>query len=218
MKTDLPLAVGALVAAGFLAACAPSSSSPARPKVTRLSIATGGTGGVYYVYGGALARLISESVPGVEATAEVTSASIDNLKFLRDGKADIAFTLADTLKDASEGKGDFEDRPIDLRALAVLYTNVTHVVTKKGSGITRLTDLKGKVVSMGSAGSGTETVADRTHGPACSSGRLGAVWRKATPVQSRVVRRKPAPAGKRPVAGPRRDPRHFSVPQCAASF
>lgn len=162
MKIDARLTLGAWLAAGFLAACAPSASSPARAKVTRLSIATGGTGGVYYVYGGALARLISESVPGVEATAEVTSASIDNLKFLRDGKADIAFSLADTLKDASEGKGAFEGRPIDLRALAVLYTNVTHVVTKKGSGITKLTDLKGKVVSMGSAGSGTETIADRT--------------------------------------------------------
>ncbi len=142
-------------------ACTPSSTG-SRPKVTRLSIATGGTGGVYYVYGGALAKLISESVPGVEATAEVTSASIDNLKFLRDAKADIAFTLADTLKDASLGLGAFEGRPIDLRALAVLYTNVTHVVTKKDSGIAKLTDLKGKVVSMGSAGSGTETIADRT--------------------------------------------------------
>ena len=154
----------ALLLCGFLAACAPSSTDTASstPRVTRISIATGGTGGVYYVYGGALARLISESIPGVEATAEVTSASIDNLKFLRDAKADIAFTLADTLKDASEGKGAFEGRPIDLRALAVLYTNVTHVVTKKESGITKLADLKGKVVSMGSAGSGTETIADRT--------------------------------------------------------
>jgi TRAP transporter TAXI family solute receptor len=154
---------GALFAAvSLLAACGPSSSVPGGAKVTRISIATGGTGGVYYVYGGALARLISESIPGVEATAEVTSASIDNLKFLRDGKADLAFTLADTLKDASEGKGAFEGRPIDLRALAVLYTNVTHVVTKKGAGIGKLEDLRGKVVSMGSAGSGTETIADRT--------------------------------------------------------
>ncbi len=143
-----------------LATCAPPDST--RPRVARLSIATGGTGGVYYVYGGALARLISEAVPGVEATAEVTSASIDNLKFLRDAKADIAFTLADTLKDASEGQGAFEGRPVDLRALAVLYTNVTHVVTKKDRGIRRLMDLKGKVVSMGSAGSGTEVIADRT--------------------------------------------------------
>ncbi|MBK5256833.1 MAG: TAXI family TRAP transporter solute-binding subunit [Vicinamibacteria bacterium] len=150
----------ALTLLAGVAACTPSDST--RPKVVRLSIATGGTGGVYYVYGGALARLISEAVPGVEATAEVTSASIDNLKFLRDAKADIAFSLADTLKDASEGHGAFEGRPIDLRALAVLYTNVTHVVTKKNSGITLLMDLKGKVVSMGSAGSGTEVIADRT--------------------------------------------------------
>lgn len=154
----------AFLLSGALATCAPSSTNPASspPRVSRLSIATGGTGGVYYVYGGTLARLISESIPGVEATAEVTSASIDNLKFLRDAKADIAFTLADTLKDASEGKGAFEGRPIDLRALAVLYTNVTHVVTKKGRGIATLVDLKGRVVSMGSAGSGTETIADRT--------------------------------------------------------
>jgi hypothetical protein len=154
--------VAALLAATALAACTESTSTSAKPKVVRLSIATGGTGGVYYVYGGALARLISESVPGVEATAEVTSASIDNLKFLRDSKADIAFTLADTLKDASLGQGAFEGRPIDLRALAVLYTNFTHVVTKKNNGVTKLADLKGRVVSMGSAGSGTETIADRT--------------------------------------------------------
>jgi TRAP transporter TAXI family solute receptor len=150
----------ALLIAMGMAACAPAGST--RPAVARISIATGGTGGVYYVYGGALARLISEAVPGIEATAEVTSASIDNLKFLRDGKADIAFTLADTLTDASQGNGAFEGRPIELRALAVLYTNVTHAVTTKAGGITELADLKGKVVSMGSAGSGTEVIADRT--------------------------------------------------------
>ena len=155
----LRLAVASVAALASVAAgCGPRPGGV----VTRLSIATGGTGGVYYVYGGALAKLISESVPGVEATAEVTSASIDNLKFLRDGKADLAFTLADTLKDASEGHGAFEGRPVNVRALAVLYTNVTHVVTKKDSGINTLAELKGRVVSMGSAGSGTETIADRT--------------------------------------------------------
>jgi len=154
-----------LVAASALIAafgCGQPAASSGSAPVVRLSIATGGTGGVYYVYGGALARLISENVPGTEATAEVTSASIDNLKFLRDGKADIGFTLADTLSDAAQGRGAFEGRPVPLRALAVLYTNVTHVVTKKGSGIEKLADLQGKVVSMGSAGSGTETIADRT--------------------------------------------------------
>jgi TRAP transporter TAXI family solute receptor len=162
MSRSLRVATAAFLGLALSGCTSSPGGSASQPRVTRLSIATGGTGGVYYVYGGALARLISRVVPGVEATAEVTSASIDNLKFLRDGKADIAFTLADTLKDASEGKGAFEGRAIELRALAVLYTNVTHVVTKKSSGIRALVDLKGRVVSMGSAGSGTETIADRT--------------------------------------------------------
>ena len=163
MKPSRSLLALALLASGFAASgcgrSAPGSGST--PRVTRLSIATGGTGGVYYVYGGALARLVSRVVPGVEVTAEVTSASIDNLKFLRDGKADIAFTLADTLKDATEGKGAFDGRPVPLRALAVLYTNYTHLVTKKSSGLSSIASLKGRVVSVGSAGSGTETIANR---------------------------------------------------------
>ena len=39
----------------------------------RLSIATGGTGGVYYPYGGGIAKVISDHLDGVEATAEVTA-------------------------------------------------------------------------------------------------------------------------------------------------
>ena len=80
MKASRLIRMGFLTLVGFVAACTSSTSGPPRSKVARISIATGGTGGVYYVYGGALARLISESVPGVEATAEVTSASIDNLR------------------------------------------------------------------------------------------------------------------------------------------
>ena len=97
----------------FVAACAPQASSPARPRV----LSTGDRG-VYYVYGGALARVIS-NLSRVEATAEVTSASIDNLKFLRDGQGRHRVPLADTLKDASEGR-ELEGWPVDLRALAVL--------------------------------------------------------------------------------------------------
>lgn len=113
---------------------------------------------MYYVYGGALAKLISESIPGVEATAEVTSASVDNLKFLRDGKADIAFTLSDTLADAVNGRNAFEGRKVALRTLAVLYDNASHLVTRKSGGIRAVSDLRGKVVSTGSAGSGTDLI------------------------------------------------------------
>lgn len=126
-----------------------------------LSIATGGTGGVYYPYGGGLAKVINENLPGVRATAEVTAASVDNLKFIRDGKADIAFALADTVADAAAGRGAFEGRPVPVLGLAVLYSNYTHLVTFASSGIDSVDDLRGRTVSTGSAGSGTEVIALR---------------------------------------------------------
>ena len=73
-----------------------------------ISIATGGTGGVYYPYGGGLAKVLNEQLPGIRATAEVTAASVDNLKLIRDGRADVAFALADTVADAVAGRGAFE--------------------------------------------------------------------------------------------------------------
>jgi uncharacterized protein len=128
-----------------------------------LSIATGGTGGVYYPYGGALARLISEKIPNTQATAEVTGASVDNLKLIQVGKVDLAFTLADTLAEAVQGTGPFKATGAvgSVRTLAVLYTNYTHIVVRQGSGILRLADLKGRTVSVGAPGSGTELLADR---------------------------------------------------------
>jgi uncharacterized protein len=141
----------------LLAACS------AGPSPHFLSIATGGTGGVYYPYGGALARVISENLPNIQATAEVTGASVDNLKLMQLGKVDLAFTLADTLAAAVSGSGPFKDTGAigSIRTLAVLYTNYTHVVVPQGSGIKRIAELKGRVVSVGSPGSGTELIADR---------------------------------------------------------
>ena len=126
-----------------------------------VSIATGGTGGVYYPYGGGLAKILNENLPGVRATAEVTAASVDNLKLIRDGSADVAFVLADSLADAVGGRGAFEGRPVPVRSLAVLYSNYTHLVTMASSGIRTVSDLRGKVVSTGSPGSGTEVIATR---------------------------------------------------------
>jgi TRAP transporter TAXI family solute receptor len=151
-------ALGVLAAVG----CSPQQLAAARGAPQRLSIATGGTGGVYYPYGGGVAKVISENIPGVQATAEVTAASVDNMKFIREGKADIAFTLADTLDDAYKGVGPFQEfGKVPAAALAVLYTNFTHVVTLADKGINRIADLRGKVVSTGAAGSGTEIIAFR---------------------------------------------------------
>jgi len=145
----------ACIAAVLAAACGQSSQSHF------LSIATGGTGGVYYPYGGGLAKVLNESLPGMRATAEVTAASVDNLKLIRDGKADVAFVLADTLADAVAGRGAFATAPVPAVSLAVLYSNYTHLVTLASSGITSVAELKGKVVSTGAPGSGTEVIALR---------------------------------------------------------
>jgi TRAP transporter TAXI family solute receptor len=127
----------------------------------RLSIATGNTGGVYSPYGGGLAKIIGESLR-VQATAEVTAATVDNLKLIQQRKVDIAFALADTLDDAVRGQGPFQRTgAVKARALAVLYPNYTHVATIGGNGIERLADLRGRVVSTGSPGSGTEVIAFR---------------------------------------------------------
>jgi TRAP transporter TAXI family solute receptor len=126
----------------------------------RLTIATGGTGGVYFVYGGGLANEITQNLEGYEATAQVTSASVDNAFLIADGGADVAFALADTAADAVNGEDVFEE-PLELRALANIYRNVNHLVTTAGTGIATVGDLRGRAVSVGSPGSGTEVTALR---------------------------------------------------------
>jgi TRAP transporter TAXI family solute receptor len=144
-----------------LSACNPQGSGGKDGSIIRLSIATGGTGGVFYVLGGGIAKVIGESIPHVDATAEATAASVDNLKFLRSRTADLAFTTADTLADGVNGSGAFNGTKIPIRTLAGLYKNYTHVVTLASSSIKTMKDLKGKVVSTGSPGSGAEVTAFR---------------------------------------------------------
>ncbi len=152
-----PAALAAALAAFAVFAPGPA---PAQQPQTRLSIATGGTGGVYYPLGGGLANVLTKALPGVEATAEVTSASVDNIKLVGAGKADIAFTLADTASDGFNGTGKFKEK-VPVRALAVLYANKSQWVTVEGTGIAKMQDLKGRRIATGAPGSGTEVIALR---------------------------------------------------------
>lgn len=129
-------------------------------KAVRLSIATGGTGGVYYPLGGGMASVISKHIPYAEATAEVTTASVDNCRLIGAGKADLALIMADTGWDAYQGRGVFKEK-VPLRSLFAFYPNNMHIVTIEGRGIEKVADLKGKRVSTGAPGSGTEVMALR---------------------------------------------------------
>ena len=155
--------LAAAVLTAFAAGCGgggdhAASTSGRSPE--RLTVTTGGEGGIYFVYGGALAKVISRHLPGYRATAQPSSGAVDNLLRLRDGKADIALTLGDTALDAVEGREAFA-KPVPLRALAQIYRSYVHVIAAEGSGIRSLSDLKGKRVSVGSPDSGTEVVAER---------------------------------------------------------
>ena len=129
-------------------------------KSVRLSIATGGTGGVYYPLGGGMANIISKHIPYMEATAEVTTASVDNCRLVGAGKAELALIMADVGWDAYQGKGKFKEK-VPLMTIAVLYPNNMHIVTLEGKGIEKVSDLKGKRISTGAPGSGTEVKALR---------------------------------------------------------
>jgi uncharacterized protein len=126
-----------------------------------LSIATGGTGGVYYPMGGGMAAVLSKYIPGMSATAEVTGGSVANLQLIGTGKPYIALTMADATLDAYKGQDKFTGKPVQVRTLMILYPNRMHVVTIEGTGIAKMADLKGKRVSTGSGGSATEVMAFR---------------------------------------------------------
>jgi TRAP transporter TAXI family solute receptor len=156
------LAFAALAVAPACGTPSGGASGTSTGGMRRLSIATGGTGGVFYPYGGGIAQVLSQHLPNVEATAEVTAASVDNLKFLKQGTSDVAFTMADIAQDGLAGRDAFADfGAVPARALAVLYPSYTHLVTTAGGGITKVADLRGKVVSLGSPGAGTTVLAER---------------------------------------------------------
>ena len=147
----------ALVALGFgMAAIAGTAMAQGK----QLTIATGGTGGVYYPLGGGFGSIIGKELPGYTATAEVTGGSVDNLKLVGSGRSDMGLSQVDAAWDAINGKGKFPSK-LPIQALAVMYPNHMHVVTVDGSGVSKVGDLKGKRVSTGSPGSATEVFAFR---------------------------------------------------------
>ncbi len=145
-----------LVAA--LVSCGSEREQPLPEQPVR--IASGLKGGVYRVYGRALAREINAHLPHLRATALTTEGSVDNLQRLNEGRAEVAFTLADTAAAAIEGTGPFT-RPIALAALARLYEDYVQVIVRDDSDIDSIADLSRRRISIGAPRSGTALMAKR---------------------------------------------------------
>ncbi|MEU9740678.1 TAXI family TRAP transporter solute-binding subunit [Micromonospora chersina] len=153
--------VAALLLAALLAGCGGADTGPRAWHDGRIFLATGNTTGVYYQLGGGYADLISRHLPGYEARAEPTGASVENITRLAGGDMEIAFSLADTAADAVSGRGAFDGQPQPVRALARVYSNYTHVIVRAGGKIDTFADLRGKRISTGSPRSGTDIIAGR---------------------------------------------------------
>jgi TRAP transporter TAXI family solute receptor len=157
----LLLAPALSAAAGGLAACGGDPEPAPRYHDGRLYIGTGITTGVYYLLGGAFADLVTRNVAGFEARAEPTNASVDNIHRIAADDMQMGFTLADAAVDAIAGRATFVGKPLRVTALARLYVNTMQVVVRADQNIATVADLRGKRVSTGAPGAGTEALALR---------------------------------------------------------
>jgi uncharacterized protein len=144
-------------AASLFAGCGGGSGGDAKAEKKFLNIATGGTAGTYYPIGGAMAEILNKSIPGMNASAQSTGATVANINMLKEGSVDLAIVQNDITYYAANGIEMFKDKKVDnLRGIATLYPETCQIITLDKSGIQSIADLKGKRVAVGAAGSGVE--------------------------------------------------------------
>lgn len=148
MKVRKILMLGLILCLTFLTGAAQAK--------TFVSIATGGTGGTYYPIGGGIADVVSRYAPDIQATAETGNAAVANLNLVGTHSIEFAFVQNDTAWWARRGEIMFQKPFPNIMAIATLYPETNHLVTMKKSNIKTIYDLKGKKVSVGAPGSGTE--------------------------------------------------------------
>ncbi|MFJ9940016.1 TAXI family TRAP transporter solute-binding subunit [Streptomyces erythrochromogenes] len=149
------LGAGLAAATGALGGCS-GGSGPVR----RLRLATGPEGGPYNAFGKALALAVGASDLPLEIIPVSTAASVNNLRSLDEGSAELALAMADTAEDAVLGLDSFS-RPTPVTALARVYVNYTHLVVPADGPVHTVTDLAGRPVAAGATGSGVRVVAQR---------------------------------------------------------
>jgi uncharacterized protein len=127
----------------------------------RVSIGTGGTGGLFYVIGAGVANVINTHMEGVTARAEVTGASVENIRRVAADQITFGFSSSSTLYEAAEGIGAFDGDKQPVAGMAYLYPAVLQVATIKSTGITGFEDLAGKRINVGPPGSNAAVLSQR---------------------------------------------------------
>jgi TRAP transporter TAXI family solute receptor len=133
---------------------------PALARTEFVSIGTGGTGGIYYPYGGGVAEIWNKYAKGIRAVAEVTGASVENVRLAHKGETVIGEVMGDVAVAGFKGLSKFKGKKHDISSMAIMYPNLLQVVTLKKHGITNIEQIKGRNISSGSPGSGTNFMAE----------------------------------------------------------
>ncbi|HBO41440.1 MAG: C4-dicarboxylate ABC transporter substrate-binding protein [Spirochaetes bacterium GWD1_61_31] len=127
------------------------------PKQQFITIATGGTAGTYFPLGGAMAEIWQAEIPGMNASAQATGASVANVNLLKENNVDVIFVQNDIAYYAVNGLEMFAGNAFpDMRGFATLYQETCQLIALASSGINSVADLRGKRVAVGAAGSGVE--------------------------------------------------------------
>lgn len=146
------LLAGAGLAIGLLA-------SPALAQ-ERVSIGTGGTGGLFYIIGAGMAEVLNQHMENTTARAEVTGASVENIRRVAADQMTFGFSSSSTLYEASVGEGPFEEA-LPVAAMAYLYPAVLQIATTSDTGITSMEELSGKRINLGPPGSNSAVLVQR---------------------------------------------------------
>jgi uncharacterized protein len=148
MKRMMMILMGCMLVIGLV--------STVTAQEMKMILATGGTAGTYYPFGGGMAKIWNSKIPGVNVTAQATGASAENVRLINKGEVELALVQSDTIDFAYHGKEAFKEKLTKMAAIAVLYPEVIQIVIRGDGPIKTFSDMRGMKIGVGAPGSGTE--------------------------------------------------------------
>ena len=131
-------------------------------KVERLNFVGGPPSGVFGIFATGIGTYLSKSVPNLDVSVTATGGSVENIRRVNGGEAEMGLSFASDVHEAYYGQEKFKDKPLtNYRSVGVVFVGVAHAITYADSGIRSAQDLAGKRVAVGTPGSGTFASAER---------------------------------------------------------
>jgi len=130
---------------------------------TTITIGTAGVMGVYHPLGRAVCRMVNvtRKLHKLRCAVEPSEGSVANIRDVMSGDVDVGIAQSDVQFYAREGQGPFKDKPqAKLRALFGVHAEMLNVMAREDAHVTRIENLRGKRVGVGTPGSGTRVTMD----------------------------------------------------------